>query len=679
MTKTTRRALLINGAALTTPIVAGCGGSAAAEETTDTELLGSDNPSAAAAVPARRPPPLASAPAPTPPPAPEPAPVPPPPAPAPTPIPVPAGTYRYRSAHRFLLQGSGWAVDPPRIAGLGERLGHSGPTDTYVDYYTGWLWSKTGGDWIDRTGVRHGATPWAKVTTLAGPQALPVSYSLDVTDVLRKVQTDDRWCAFKMIALKAFRKIGGRWGNAAEAPKLHVRYTDGTEADLALVTTAVCSSGAPKSVDASYPLPVFIEFDRPAKPVQSATMTVTCTNHSSGVAELALFLLDPPVNNEPVRQGVAAATGPLDAGIESAAGIIGAQRYVDGSSLESFVLPGQINTWASREFDPALWGGTPDKTKLPHKGLGKFITANGENWGQLVDSSHRAEGFEPLAPGLGAMRIHMTPGAKADGDIVGYSGTGGANASIFMPEPLLGRLGRIFVRYYVRLGLPDEQPYLRDRLKRYHVYQQSGQVNPKWTDWAGKWGITPCHTTSYGGGSGSSGGGRGWQLRLAWADCDLMAGGPDEGGIRPGFHLYDFGPAQPAGYSYVGDSAGKAFWGQRGGLGGMIYANQWYCMETELKLNTVMDASPGFLPDGELRTWLDGRLVFERTGMVFRTKPLVATIPTGPTVMPPVRDLGVRSLWLNWYHGGVTQDSMPRTMFFTGLAYGSQYIGPMRL
>lgn len=676
MSKTTRRAVLINGAAL--PLL-GCGGGE--------EALGGDATSAELPRPVKAPVPIptpAPAPAPTPAPGPAPSPSPSPaPSPAPNPDPLPAapGMARYRSQHYFLLQGSGWAVDPPRISGLANRLGHAGPTDTYVDLYTGWLWDKTGGDWLDRNSVRHGSTPWAKVTTLAGPQALPVPYALDVTDVLRKVQVDQRWCAFKLVALKAFRKVGGRWGDPVNAPRLEVRYTDGTQATLALVTTAACAAGAPKSVDRDYTLPIFLEFDRPAKPVQSATMRLTCTNHSSGTAELALFLLDPPLNRAAVQQGVAAGTGRLDAGIERAPGIIGAQRYLDGSHIDDFVLPGaQINTWASREFDPALWGGTPDRTKLPHRGLGKFITTNGENWARLVASSYRDEGFQPLAPGLGAMRIQMVPGAKADGDIVGYSGSGGANASIFMPEPLFGRLPRIFVRYYVRLGLPDGEPYLRDPLQRFHVYQEAGQRNPKWTDWAGKWGITPCHTTSYGGGSGSSGGGRGWQLRLAWSDCDLMAGGPCEGGIRPGYHLYDFGPAQPAGHSYVGDSGAKAMFGQQGGLGGMIYANQWYCLETEVKLNTVMDAAPGYVADGELRTWLDGRLVFERTGMVFRSKPfVVSSVPTGPTVMPPVRDLGVRSLWLNWYHGGVTQDSVDRTMFISGLAYGQNYIGPMRL
>jgi hypothetical protein len=569
-------------------------------------------------------------------------------------------------------------MQPARIPG-GRALGWSaGPTDTHVDWYTGWLWKTPGGDWIDRTGVRQGTTPWAAVTTLAGPQALPVPYTMDVTEVLKRVQTDERWCAFRLVAAKAYRKIGGRWGDPAHVPRLKVRYTDGTEAELSLVITSPVAPGLPKSTEKTLALPAFIEFTRPTKPVQSASLQLTCTSHSSGVAELRVYLLDPPVNQDPVQQGLAAKAGKLDAGIEAVPGIIGAQRHLDGSSLSDFVMPGsQVNTWASREFDPALWGGTPDKTKLPHRGLGKFITTNGENWAQLVESSFKGDAFAPLAPGVAALRIDMPAQSSKDGDVVGYGGTGGANASIFMPEPLFGRLPRIFVRYYLRIGTPEGTQYVRDPSKRLHVYCGGPGSDPKWTDWAGKFGITPDHTTSYGSGSGSSGGGRGWQMRLAWSDCDGGVDGPNEGGIRPGFHLYDFYTFQPPGHNYSGDNGSKIYWGQRGGLGGMLYANRWYCVETELKLNTMLDTAPGYVADGELRSWIDGRLAFERKGMVFRTKPIYAPALSA-TRMAPVRDLGVRGLWLNWYHGGVTQNSVPRTMFVSGLAYGTDYIGPMK-
>ena len=45
----------------------------------------------------------------------------------------------------------------------------------------------------------------------------------------------------------------------------------------------------------------------------------------------------------------------------------------------------------------------------------------------------------------------------------------------------------------------------------------------------------------------------------------------------------------------------------------------------------------------------------------------------------PVRDLGHRDLWFNWFHGGLSQNNRDRVQFFTGLAVGTAYIGPMTL
>jgi hypothetical protein len=47
--------------------------------------------------------------------------------------------------------------------------------------------------------------------------------------------------------------------------------------------------------------------------------------------------------------------------------------------------------------------------------------------------------------------------------------------------------------------------------------------------------------------------------------------------------------------------------------------------------------------------------------------------------LPPARELGIRDLWFNWFHGGLTKSSRDRVLFLTGLAWGTEYIGPMRL
>jgi hypothetical protein len=173
-------------------------------------------------------------------------------------------------------------------------------------------------------------------------------------------------------------------------------------------------------------------------------------------------------------------------------------------------------------------------------------------------------------------------------------------------------------------------------------------------------------------------------MRHAWGVVDEVTGGPDEGGISSGWHFYDFYNQNPPGYNYTTDKGYLTQWGQRGGLGAVLYAGRWYCVEYEMKLNSIdveNPATPGkfWAPDGELRTWIDGRLVYERTGLVFRVGPAATWSPVGAAEMRPHRNLGIQGLWMNWYHGGVTENSYPMSMFTTGLAYGTSRIGPMKL
>ena len=63
----------------------------------------------------------------------------------------------------------------------------------------------------------------------------------------------------------------------------------------------------------------------------------------------------------------------------------------------------------------------------------------------------------------------------------------------------------------------------------------------------------------------------------------------------------------------------------RGGYNGKLYDSReplfvdgaWHCVEAMFKLNSV-DAKAGtWRSDGELRGWFDGKLVIERTDVVF--------------------------------------------------------------
>jgi hypothetical protein len=253
------------------------------------------------------------------------------------------------------------------------------------------------------------------------------------------------------------------------------------------------------------------------------------------------------------------------------------------------------------------------------------------------------------------------------GDIVHSSGTTGATAALYLPEELMGRLGRIFVRYYMRIA-----PFSFTAGDRLLVQHSPGAWS--FTHGTGKIGISPSHDTELGGVSMTSGAGDGWQMRGGW----LMthSPGPDHAGLVLRTHLDDFYDTSkiPAGHAYARTEAPWLWGWGRNGLG-VLYPGHWYCIETELDLNSVSDGSPGWRADGVLRAWIDGRLAMDRTGMVFRTKP----VNTRPAKQRPIRELGVRNLWLNWFHGGRTQNTVDQTHYYAGLVWGTEYIGPMRM
>lgn len=634
-------------------------------------------------------------PVPEPPPAPPPPPPPPAPSPEPAPAPPPAAAPS-RADSLTLFQTIPAAEVPPRVPlGRPYRLeGIYGPTAEHVDRYVGWAWDKTGGDWIDADGVRHGPKPWIAEPLNPAVASTTVPYAADATALVKRVIADKRPFALRLDVAGDYRVMAAF--NSDTPPRVAVAYESGEVETLACrLTASISTSVMPRTMDETMALPVFVEFDRPSRSdVKSATLYMVIVKHGAGKSTLRAWLLDPPKNTDQVQHGIAAEWGPLDDGAASDPRAIGVHRYLPNTSLADYALPGSfVNVGAEREFDPAIWGGVPDLSKLPHRadrpGGGRWVNP-GKGW-SIVGPDYDGEGFRPLAPGLGALRVHMPAKALADGDVVYSVGQAAADGFIFLPEPMFGRLGRIFVRQYVFLGTRNGQPYHPKLAERLHVYHDTDRLDPVWTDAAGKFLVTPEHRTSYGGVSGTAGGPNGWQMRGSWSDCDAGMGGPDEGGWSLGYHLYDFFSDNPPGHNYPGDSGRKSKFGQRGGLGGILPALQWVCIETELKLNSVdkpgmlADGSPHLVagqpqfwtPDGELRAWWNGRLAFERTGMVFRTLPL-HPLPADPSKIRPCRELGVRGLWFNWFHGGKTLNAVDRTVFVTGLAWAHQYIGPMK-
>jgi hypothetical protein len=493
-----------------------------------------------------------------------------------------------------------------------------------------------------------------------------VRVQLDVTAALQHCVATGRWAAFLLTATGAARRIAGRTHATQPAPAIVVAYADGGTDLLACTCAADADVSTAKSPGitsaAVVGAPAFLEFKRPDREVKGATLELSVVEHWSGNnPALHLFLLDPPTAAaEPVVWGVAQAYD-RDAGIAAAPGVLGAHSFRDGEPAP--ITPGPCNINSDAQFSPHLWGEGPRNLELlPDRDLGTWI--NLPEHARIVPSTDTEPGFAPLAPGLGALRLHMPARDVKRGDIVHSTGDLASTAAVYLPEDMIGRLDRIFVRYYMRIAPFSVGP-------QHRVLVQHSPGSWQFTTLAGKDGITPAHDTGPGGVSGTSGGPYGWQMRKSWAMTHSP--GPDNPGLVLGHHLFDFymGDRCPPGHVYGKDLTWLERWGRKGL--GVIYPGHWYCIETELGLNNIMDAAPGWQPDGALRTWIDGMLAFERTGMVFRMGPVFK----GASSQRPIRELGIRNLWLNWFHGGKTLNTVAQTHWYAGLVWATEYIGPM--
>jgi len=632
------------------------------------------------------------APVPAPAPAPEPSPEPPPPpapvpAPPPAPIPVAANKYRAQAAQLFqpIAQGS----IPPRLPGLAPRaLDYYGPDATHVEFAAGWQWANKGGDWIDADGVQQGAKPWATLKIVA-PEWVETEFAVDVTAMLAEAMLRGLPFAF-LLRGNTVTTVHTRFG--ANPARVIATLADGSEQALELRFTGSAAVASPAQSLPTMTLPAFYEFSAPAEVPTHAVLRfhATVRNRYSN-PDAGLFLLHPDrMLPAPRTEGVEG--GELDAAIASVPSIIGAHRYLDADPEDAYIFHDsrpshQRNTGAEQNYSPEFFGGAADLSKYPYVGAGKWLNPSGNT--TVVKGADIPHG--PLAPGLGALRVAIPKDPQAvEGAFAAQAGFQCSRLEMPLPADKLGLCDHLFVRQYFSWSPIDGQPDSLDLSELVNVYKQPNNVAPAWSDIAGKFGIVPTHDTSVGGFSGSSGAGDGWEMRLAWGFPLTGSYGPQMGGLQVGWHLYDFMQQRhPLGKSSAGSNKPHG-WGK---VGGVLYARRWYCIETELKLNSV--DKPGIKPDGtphvingvqqfwtadgELRVWIDGMLAWEDTGLIFRTLPPRQRPADWKGLnMYPIRELGVRSLLLNTYIGGTSPSTRPHMHYYAGLAYGTEYIGPMK-
>lgn len=707
--------------------------------------------------------------------------------------PPPIGNFVPRNATSMLFQPIDTkekviTVAPPHpyartavlnLEGYG-RIG-TGPTAYYIDMQAGWEWKNLGGDWLDKDLTPQGSVPWASSITTA---ANNTEYSVNVTDMYNHIRTTGHWAAFFLHYTVGIRTLASRRNtNPAYIPRVEVVYEDATTETLDITCMASISTGStiPNTWTPTMNLPVVMESRKPNpnKVITSATLKFTVTGHFGSPGAIIARLVNPDTTTTVGPAGIAPAMGAFDAGITAEPGVILAQRYVDGTLRSDFISNDTSSLYDS-DFDPNLYGivGPPNPTKFPQRAALKWVNAGDLS---LVDSSYSADGFVPLAPGLGAIKVTIPATSPMEEGYVGSAGGSlGTTSKLFLPLEYMSTLQHGRMRYYVRFAF--ERPLT---LTERRLFFSSG--SEKWVDYSGKFGPSFNHNTPNGGVSASAGSGLGWQGRLQWVAQTPNTEGPNLGGICLGVHIKsDFGANQPTGYNYT--NLGQYFneqAGQKGGYGGVIQEQQWHLIEIDFKLNTVTNSGTGFIPDGHWRLYIDNRLAVEHTGMVMRTLPInnrigaptvtlgagnvgngvfvdqagytngiwandaraipetivitftsattyspvgsfYGTYPDGTVGVPYVsaryhkwqinagstpyqagdtitvlysiyggpgprtgtfltqqRDLGIRDLWFNWFHGGLTETPIAIHGYITGLvvADGSvvPHIGPMNL
>lgn len=145
-------------------------------------------------------------------------------------------------------------------------------------------------------------------------------------------------------------------------------------------------------------------------------------------------------------------------------------------------------------------------------------------------------------------------------------------------------------------------------------------------------------------------GGRAWDGQAGWSARGMYVnpapGHPAAGQVLLGSYVYhrDSPSRFGEGFSWAG-SDGAA----------LLVPDRWYCIEQQVRLNTLGK------DDGLLRAWVDGKPVFERTGLRLRDR---ATIR-------------IENVWMDVYVGGSETAIGDMHLFIDHVVIARRYIGPM--
>lgn len=491
-----------------------------------------------------------------------------------------------------------------------------GPNWTYANLILRAPWKNAGGDWRDASNVAQGTNHYALSPIIAGAGDV----TLEVKALVTRLLTENTGIYLRTVS-----------GNVNVAqPRLHIDTDRGPFDPPCIVDTWLDRSSGVLGASTKLGFPCIIKFELSAVAgtVQSATLTLNV----SGVAGQAVFaadFLDPPslALSGPVAQGIAAS-------VTNDRDLVSHRKVLEYNNLVSVQYirdnfrayatsanPGHGRPTIEQDLEIIDW---------PQYGLKAArvwaITTNQ----RLISWHHWAEPKQtgPLA----------RPYQRDYGD--GYT--------------------HLFFRFLMCIGEDLQLGMTEQGMK---LPGMAGMY-----EWSTSGAITLPPPSSF----------AVWEARL-W-HTPLSAAHP--GRHRLGTYFY--GVEAPVGkYGGSGNPAGPLF------TSGYLKAGTVHCIEQEIKLNTmaanstaavdavrlpgagaaavaaaVAEVTANANPDGEMRVWLDGVKVFERTDMRIRgiDKARIQGIP-----------------FLNIYHGGMGKPKAQFHYDIGGICVATEYIGPPRV
>lgn len=552
----------------------------------------------------------------------------------------------------------------------------TGPHKEYLDVGR-CKWRHSGGDWIDAGGVSQGASPiWSFVANQVPSGSF--TYVVNVLDGIKQCQKLGMHFAW-ILRCAVNRKWCGRHSDTP--PRLVVSYADGVVESLPCVATVGFKSGSAYSyvgipIIGTWGENSILEFSTRTQKIVEANLTITVGEHAAGNGLFEAFLIDPPMNPVSEINGLSQ-NYPMDNGIANHPDVRFSQVHRDGTDISEYIAESDKghNVTYKEIWSPDIYSsGSADQTKLPYSLNGKPIK-NKFIHGQrpavppvVVPSTYQGEGFYPVAPGIGALKITI-PGANApDGANVGSAGSLGSDLWWYHDAIEAGIIDHMFTRYSLLIGKIEEKP-----IAQKPMYRTSDGGLATYVQARGKSGFGGQHRTIDGGNNRVGGGAAGWSSRTIHIDlCDMLPGC-----VLFGLHSLDMFNNGDA----FGTFDGNVWTGQQGARYRYLERGKQYQIETELLLNTWSEDKTHPTRNGEFRMWIyDGDekvLVIDFRGFSFRQGPLNAD--PGDKYLHAVRQLGAMGGWVNFYQGGIQAFDVDQTFFLSAIVASTSPIGPIKL